>query len=128
MLFAVALNSARLGRRVTHPRHRCGTAYCRRSCALGAPQECAVQQLWGSFGLAGRGKPSMGSPAQPSRRLPSMLLPTSLASAPGLSSVQMRWVVVIAPIGEECSSLICQSISARLGQPVLLAWWPDVRR
>lgn len=37
MLFAVTLNSARLGRRPSHPRHCCDTSYCRRSCALGFP-------------------------------------------------------------------------------------------
>lgn len=40
MLFAGALNSARLGRRPTHPRLCCGTAYCRRSCALGLLWKC----------------------------------------------------------------------------------------
>lgn len=40
MLFAVTLNSVRLGRRPSHPRHRCGTSYCRRSCALGSLLKC----------------------------------------------------------------------------------------
>lgn len=63
MLFAFALNSVRLGRRATHPRPRCGTAYCRRSCALGLPRNVQCSQPWGSSGWKGQAAHGLASPA-----------------------------------------------------------------